>query len=213
MKLDKQMIKRLVMAFAGVALCGVTVGFFRITELGSDPFTVSTLGWARLFGTTYGTVYPFWTGLLLLIAFFLDRRRLGVATLINLFFTGFIGDATYTLFNRFAFLHTWPGRVGLMLLTLVLLCIASSLYFTADLGVSGYDAQAQMLAKYRKWPFRLCRIGTDVACVLFGFLCGLRWDVINIGTIVTALCMGPVVQFFIDHLSGPILAGTFFSRK
>ncbi len=211
--MDRIMIKRVGMAFAGVALCGVTVGFFRITELGSDPFTVSTLGWARLFGTSYGTVYPFWTGLLLLIALLLDRSRLGVATLINLFGTGFIGDATYNFFVRFPFLHTWPGRVGLMLVTLALLCVASSLYFTADLGVSGYDAQAQMISKFRKWPFRLCRIGTDLACVLFGFACGLRGEVINVGTVVTALCMGPVVQFFIDHFSEPLLAGTLLRRK
>lgn len=208
MKVSSEMVKRVLMSLFGVFLTGVTVGFFQIANLGADPFTCFTLGWANIFHTSYGTIYPFVTGALLIIDFCFDRSRIGIATLLNLFLTGVVADFFYEHFVDFAIFATMPGRVGLLLFTLLILCIGSSLYFTANLGVSGYDAVSQIVSKRAKWPFRFCRIGTDVICVLFGLIFGVAFgDRVGFGTILTAFCMGPVIQLFNDHLSGPLLYG------
>ena len=204
--LPDQMGKRLLMSLVGVMITACTVGTFKIAELGADPHTCMVTGWANIFHTSYGTVYPFVVGALLVIDFLFDRSRLGIATLLNLFLTGFIADKVYEWLLPVALFTTLPGRIGLLIVTLVGLCFASSLYFTANLGVSGYDGISQIIAERRKWPFRLCRIGTDCLCVAFGLIFGVRFGAdVGFGTILTAFCMGPLIQWFNDHVSIPLL--------
>ena len=62
--------------------------------------------------------------------------------------------------------------------------------------------EALMLADTKIAPFRLVRIGTDLVCVILGTLMGARPGV---GTIVTALCMGPLIDFFNRKVARPFL--------
>ena len=59
-----------------------------------------------------------------------------------------------------------------------------------------------VLADTKIAPFRLVRIGTDLVCVILGTLMGARPGV---GTIVTALCMGPLIDFFNRKVARPFL--------
>ena len=97
---------------------------------------------------------------------------------------------------------TLPVRIGYLIVGVVVMCFASSLYITSNLGVSSYDSQALMLADTKIAPFRLVRIGTDLVCVILGTLMGARPGV---GTIVTALCMGPLIDFFNRKVARPFL--------
>ena len=100
---------------------------------------------------------------------------------------------------------------------IVVLCIGSALYMTADLGVSTYDAVAIVMSKKWKWgQFRYVRICTDLACVLLGGLMiylasGSAGEVaasVGVGTIVTAFFMGPLIEFFNEKIARPILGET-----
>ena len=51
-------------------------------------------------------------------------------------------------------------------------------------------------------PFRVIRIITDLICVGIGFALGFMP---GIGTIITALFMGPLITFFKRTLSDPLL--------
>ena len=76
---------------------------------------------------------------------------------------------------------------------------------TSDLGVSAYDAMALILHdRLDKVSFRLCRIATDVLCVVFGAF--FHAD-IGIATVGTAFCMGPLVQFLNQKVSEPLMNG------
>lgn len=76
------------------------------------------------------------------------------------------------LFDRYLPERTFGVRVILMCIAVVMMCFASALYFTADMGVSAYDAYALILDKRTRIPFRMCRIGTDVITTAAGFLWG-----------------------------------------
>ena len=52
---------------------------------------------------------------------------------------------------------------------------------------------ALTLAEKTPIPFQYLRVGTDLICVLTGFLLG---QTIGIGTVLTAFFMGPVIAFF-----------------
>lgn len=196
-------VKRIVMALTGVILCGFSVGFYQKVALGADPFTCLTTAFANLFHTTYGAIYPFVTGAFLIAVFFINRHYIGIATIINLFGTGVAADFMYHMLDK---VIPDPGmglRAALMIFAVVLGSFAASLYFTADLGVSAYDAVALTAAnKYRLAAFRVCRISTDVVCVVVGLIFHVT---VGIGTVITALCMGPVIQWFNTHFSEPFL--------
>jgi len=89
-----------------------------------------------------------------------------------------------------------------------------SIYMTADMGVSTYDAVAITMAdKWKLSQFKYLRIGTDFACVTLGILCfivgGGKWSelgiVAGVGTMLTAFCMGPMINFFNIKVSRPFL--------
>ncbi len=201
--MSKQM-KKILMAFIGVALTGVCVGIFNTALLGADPFTVFVTGISNLAGVGYGTIYTFVTGALLIVVFLLDRHYIGIATIFNLFGVGYIAEGTAYLISLFYKEGSIVIRVLLFLLGLLLLCFASSMYFTADLGVSAYDAISLIISKRTPIPFKFCRIITDLICVIIGVVCKA---IVGIGTVITAFFMGPIVQWFITNFSDPLLNG------
>lgn len=150
-------LKRIIMAFLGVTLCGFCVGMLQKANLGVDPFTCFVTGIANIFSSTYSTFYLILTGTLLLLVLILRRHYIGIATIINLLFTGIAADA-----------------IAL---------------------IAAY--------KYQLLPFKYCRIITDSICVLVGFAFNVT---LGVGTIITALFMGPLTQWFKIHIAEPILA-------
>lgn len=198
--------KRIGMALFGVIVTGFCVGAFQEADLGADPFTCFVTGIANLFHSTYSTFYLVVTGLLLIAVFFVERHYIGIATVFNLFGVGAAADAMRSLLDACFPEPSMAVRAGIMAFGILGTCFAASLYFTADLGVSAYDAVSLIAAnKYKAMPFKICRIATDLACVIVGFACHVT---IGAGTVVTAMFMGPVIQWFNTNFSEPFLYGS-----
>ncbi|MDE6853080.1 MAG: hypothetical protein K2J67_11470 [Lachnospiraceae bacterium] len=197
-------IKRVIMAFVGVFLTGVSIAIFKTADLGTDPFTSLNLGIWNVSGVPYGVVFTVMTGLLLVGVFLVNRHYIGIATVLNLLLTGMIAEGFMGIFGKMFPEPPMLEQVILLVAALVLMCFSTSLYFTADLGVSAYDAWALILAERKVAPFRACRIGTDVICVLAGAIMGIFP---GIGTLLTAFCMGPLIEFFNIKFSRPLLDG------
>lgn len=197
--------KRILMALLGVMFSGVCVGILQKSSLGADPFTCFVTAFANLAHSTYSQLYVVVTGALLIGVFFVERHYIGIATIFNLFGVGMMADLTRNLLNRMIPEPGMAVRVLLLIAGVIFSSLAASLYFTADLGVSAYDAVSLIAAnKYKLCAFRICRITTDLLCVITGFICAV---VIGVGTVITALFMGPIIQWFNTHLSEPLLYG------
>ena len=106
-------------------------------------------------------------------------------------------------------------RIVILLIAIVILCLSSSLYFTADLGVSTYDAVSLIWSQRQsKIKFAFCRVICDFVCVAAGvallLVSGQGFEQIfgsvGIGTIITAFFMGPLIEFFNVHIARPFLA-------
>ena len=155
-------------------------------------------------GLPYGTYYAGLSIVLLLIDLFLDKHYIGIATFINMFLTGYIVDFSQNVINHFFPDATLVIRIVFLVIGVVVMCFASSLYMTSDLGVSVYDAIPIIISNRSRKPFRFCRIGCDLICVLVGFFCGLMPGV---GTLITAFFMGPLIEVFNETFSRPLLYG------
>lgn len=209
-------LRRIILSAAGVIITAVSVGAFKFASFGVDPFQSFMSGVDSLFSIDFGTLYVIVNALLLMFSFLFDKHYIGIATLINLFFLGYIVD-----FSRNLLVAALPSpvlsiRIVAFFLGFVFLCLGSSLYMTADLGVSTYDAVALILS--RKWKlgkFQYIRIATDAVCILLGITLffiggGTAAEVasfIGIGTILTAFCMGPMIAFFNEKISVRLLNG------
>ena len=206
---SKLMAKRIVMAIVGIVITSISVACNKLSGFGVDPFSVLMFGISKTTGFSYQVVFLTSCAILTFIAWKMQRSLLGLATIISLTCSGAIVD-TATMFLRH--LVGKPGmamRVFLMVFGLALISISSALYYTANLGVSPYDAQALTLDVKTPVPFRFCRIGTDLICVGIGFLLG---GDLGIGTILIAFCMGPFIHICREKISEPILAGTFMKH-
>ena len=200
---SSQKWKRIAMSFFGVIVTGFCIGAFQKANLGADPFTCFVTGIANIFHSTYSTFYIIVTGALLVGVFFVEKHYIGIATVINLFFTGMAADFMRNILDNIFPAPGMAARLVMMLFGIFGTCFAASVYFTADLGVSAYDAWSLIAAnKYKLMPFRLCRIASDSVCVLTGLIFHVT---IGVGTVITALFMGPVVQWFNTNVSEPFL--------
>lgn len=199
-------IKRILMTVIGTVFTGVSVGILRKSSLGTDPFTSFVTGSANAFGSTYGILYPIIIGMLLVIVFFIDKHYIGIGTILNLFIIGAVADYALKVLDALYQADTWLIKGVTLIAAIFVLCFASSLYITADMGVSSYDAISLIMSEKKNLQYRFCRIFTDVLCVVIGFLLGAG-SCIGIGTIITAFGMGPIVQFFNRNISEKILYG------
>lgn len=208
--------KRVLMSFFGVILSGICVGIFKLAAFGVDPFQAFMSGLNTAIPISFGTLYMIANIVLLLFSLIFNRKNIGIATFINLFLLGYITQFTY------AFLQSIFSNPNLIIRTLsliigvVLLCFASALYMTADLGVSTYDSIAITMAdKWHIGPFKWIRVSTDVCCVIIGVILflaggGVMKDIptfAGIGTIFTAFFMGPLIDFFNVKCARPLLYG------
>ncbi|MDO5128261.1 MAG: hypothetical protein Q4D54_11065 [Eubacteriales bacterium] len=208
--------RRILMSLFGVIICAISVGIFKIAALGVDPFQSLMSGLDALIPISFGTLYVIVNVILLLFTLFTDRHYIGIATFINLFLLGYITQFTYEMLQKIFVNPNMPIRIACLVVGIVIICIGSALYMTADLGVSTYDSVALILAnKWNLGQFRFIRIGTDLVCVIAGAVIFLISGgnikdiptIVGIGTIITAFFMGPLIEFFNAKMARPMLNG------
>jgi uncharacterized membrane protein YczE len=192
------------MAFTGVCLNGFSVGLFKLSMFGTDPFQCFMSGTQNVTRIPFGTLYVIINLILLVCVFFLDRHYIGIATFVNIFGLGYIVQFSTNFLGQFLSGASLLLRIVLLASGIIITCFGAALYYTANLGVSTYDAIALILADKKVAKFQYCRIGTDLICVLVGLVFRA---VIGIGTLVTAFFMGPLIAFFNVHVARPLLAG------
>ena len=206
--------KRILMSVIGVLICAVSVGFFKLAAFGVDPFQSFMSGMDQLIPIEFGTLYVIVNTCLLLYAIIFDRHYIGIATFVNLFLLGYVVQFTYETLQMIFAEPSMIVRILSFAFGFIMLCFSSSIYMTADLGVSTYDAVALIMANtWKIGKFKYIRIATDVVCVVLGILLYLVGGgalamipaFVGVGTILTAFFMGPLIDFFNRKFAVPFL--------
>ena len=214
--MNKKMVKRILMSVLGVLIGAVSVGFFKLAAFGVDPFQSFMSGIDQLVPIEFGTLYVIVNACLLLFSLIFDRHYIGIATAVNLFLLGYVVQFSYETLQMLFPDPTMLVRVLSFVFSFITICISSSLYMTADLGVSTYDAIALIMAnKWKIGKFKFIRIITDLICVVLGVVLfllggGIWKDIpafVGAGTILTAFFMGPLIDFFNRKIALPMLNG------
>ena len=203
-KTKSEKTRRISMTVAGVTASGVAVGFFNYSAFGMDPFQVLAHGLWNLTPMGYGTFYTIFSLLLFVFTLIMDRKKIGLGTVINMFLLGYI-----TEFFSWLFATLFPDggfffRLLMLLIGITIMCLGASLYFTANMGVSVYDAIALCLSERTPVKFQYCRMGSDVICVAVGFIFGAQ---VGLGTVITMFFTGPLIHIFQEILAIPLIRG------
>lgn len=206
--------KRIIMSLIGVLITAVSVGAFKFCAFGVDPFQSFMTGINSLMPINYGTLYVLVNAVLLTFSLIFDRRSIGISTFINLFLLGYIAD-----FAQNGLLVVFPTasvlvRLIIFSLGFVSLCFGASMYITANLGVSTYNVIALVCAnKWKLGKFKYIRMVTDFICIIAGITMyrisggqpkGIM-AFVGIGTVLTAFFMGPLIDWFNQKISVPLL--------
>lgn len=208
-----RLVKRLSMTIVGVLVCAFSVGMFNLAAFGVDPFQClaqgshgAVLGWMP-----YGTYYLGLSLVMLVAIWFWDRRFVGIATFINMFLTGYMVDFSFQILHGLFPELSLVARAFFLVSAVILMCFGSALYYTADLGVSVYDAISLKLAQLNirigghVAEFRWIRVFNDCICVALGAAFG---KLPGLGTLITAFFMGPLITIFNRIAAEPFLNGT-----
>ncbi len=193
--------RRIVMTIFGVLIAGFSVGMFNFSAFGMDPFQVLAHGISMHIPLGYGTFYSILNLLMLVVVFFIDRKKIGLGTFINIFLLGYVVQFSSWLFDTLIPNPTIVIKIVFLLIGIIIISFGSALYFTGDLGVSTYDAVALILSEKKVARFQYCRIGSDFICTLIGFLLGAT---VGIGTVITAFFMGPIIAVFNRKIAIPL---------
>ena len=208
--------KRILMSAMGVVISAICVGAFKLAAMGVDPFQSLMSGLDALVPIPFGTLYVIVNAVLLLFALAFDRHYIGIATFINLFLLGYVVEFSYATLQA---IFPDPGMVTRMIsfvFGFVFLCLGSSLYITADLGVSTYDAIALIMSgKWKMGKFKYIRICTDLVCIVIGIALYMMSGgavsgivtFVGAGTVLTAFFMGPLIDVFNRTVAVPMLKG------
>lgn len=196
------------MLILGILIIGISVAAFRLSSFGVDPFTCMNLGISGYLHMSFGNWQLLMNLLILVVVFFTLRKCIGLGTVINMVFVGYLADF-------FCWMVTDLMKPGeslgfrLICLGIGLLCgsLGAALYMSADLGISPYDAVAYVIsnATREKISFRMGRILSDITVMIIGILAclaakGSVWKIVGLGTVINSLFNGPLIQFFMDQI-------------
>jgi uncharacterized membrane protein YczE len=118
------------------------------------------------------------------------RQRPGVGTIIDVVLVGLVINLVLADGPS---PHALPLQLGMMITSVGLNGVASGAYIGAGMGPGPRDGLMTGIAA-RGHSLRLVRTGIELAVLVSGWLLG---GVVGIGTVVYALAIGPITQFFL----------------
>ena len=175
-------------------LYGVSMAMMIRSTLGLDPWDVFHAGIATHVPLTFGQVTII-VGALVLLLWVPLRQWPGLGTVANVVVIGLAADAGLALIGPPESL--W-ARILLLGSGIVLNGVAGGLYIGSQLGPGPRDGLMTGFARRTGLSIRLVRTTIEVVVLVVGWLLG---GPVGLGTVLYAVSIGPLVQFFLPRLT------------
>ncbi|MET8185881.1 MULTISPECIES: membrane protein YczE [unclassified Streptomyces] len=186
--------RRIPQLLVGLVGYGAAVMMLVRTGLGPASWNVLTEGAAKALGFSFG-----WTtnliSVLVLLAWIPLRELPGLGTLFNVAIVGFAADATATVLRH---PRGTLAEIGYLVLGLVALAFFDALYLGAQFGAGPRDGIMTGLVRLTRLPIAAVRTGIEITVAGVGWFLG---GTVGVGTVLIALCMGPLVGYFLPRVA------------
>jgi uncharacterized membrane protein YczE len=186
--------RRLPQLYGGLFLYGWSMAMMIQAALGLDPWDVLHQGLARYLPVSFGTV-TILVGAVVLLLWIPLRQWPGLGTISNVFVIGLAADfGLWVIPSPDSLL----ARVGLMVSAVILNGLAGAAYIGSHFGPGPRDGLMTGLVTRTGASIRLVRTSLEVTVLVSGWLLGGQ---VGIGTVVYAVAIGPLVQFFLPWVA------------
>lgn len=185
--------RRLVQLNLGLMVLGFGIATMLEAGIGLGPWTVFHQGLSFVTGLSIGRAMQGVGLVVLLLSWLLTGTRPGLGTALNMLLVGPWVD----LFRSLPIvLHPSSYLLGIAVFVagLVMQGLGTGLYITARLGAGPRDGFVLGLARLLSTSVRVTRTGLELLVLLSGWLMGGR---VGLGTVLFALGIGPLMQFFL----------------
>jgi uncharacterized membrane protein YczE len=184
---------RVTQLVAGLLLYGFTMALMVQAGLGLDPWDVFHQGLTHYAPLSFGQVVIV-VGAIVRLLWIPLKQRPGIGTVLNVLLIGLAADAGIAVV---AAPDALSARVALLVIGVVGNGLAGALYIGARLGTGPRDGLWVAVVEHTGLSVRVVRTGIEVTVLVAGFLLG---GTVGIGTVLYALAIGPLVQFFLGRL-------------
>ena len=199
---NKEYVKKSLVVFLGMIFMGLGINLIVYANIGADPFTTGVMGifiGINKFGSfTFGTAQVLMNIIFISLAFILNKKKIGIGTLISAFAVGITVDLWKPVLLQF--LPAEPTFVlSLVVLLLGALTVSTgiAIYVSPDFGLGAGEILPMILSEKTGWKFKYLKIANDLLFFLFGVALGA---VYGVGTIISLVLMGPVIHHLLPHM-------------
>ncbi|WP_020501614.1 YczE/YyaS/YitT family protein [Sciscionella marina] len=169
---------------------GTSLTFLVHSELGAASWTALSEGLSQKTGLSFGLV----TNLIavVVLVFWIPLRELpGLGTFLNVLLVGTAADVSALVIPA---VHTFTMQLGYYIIGLLMLTFADAVYLGARFGSGPRDGLMTGAVRVTGKPVWMVRTAIEVLVLTAGWLLG---GTVGLGTLVIALVMGPMVQYFL----------------
>lgn len=185
--------ERLLRLLAGLWLYGVSNALLMQSALGGSPWVVFHQGAARQLPLSLGMVMVL-VAVAVLLLWIPLRQMPGLGTVANTLLLGPFTDLNLRILDA---PESLPLRCACLVGGVAVCALATALYVGAQLGPGPRDGLMTGLARRTGGSIQRVRTGIEMAVLAMGVALG---GTAGVGTLVFALCVGPVTQFFMRYL-------------
>lgn len=192
-----QLAVKSVKVVLGLFICSIGLIFGINANIGLAPWDAFSIGIANVTGISYGNIVIL-TGIVILLADYLLKEKIGVGTILNTVLIGFMADLILKA-NIIPVMHNFYLGIIMLLLGQVIIGIGSYIYIKQGLGSGPRDSLMTALVKiFHKTPIGLVRGGLEGSVLLIGWLLGAK---VGIGTVLSVVGISVFIQiiFSIMH--------------
>lgn len=192
--LGEHPLRRLSQLFIGLALYGLSLSAMVRASLGGNPWSVLYEGLVHRTSLSFGTISAV-VGVLVLLLWIPLKQRPKFGTVANIIVLAFSSDLGLLLIPQDL---GFPARVGLLVGGVLLNGCSVAIYVGARFGPGPRDGLMTGASAITGISIRLIRTLIEITVLGAGWLLG---GSVGVGTVLYALTVGPITQFFMPSFA------------
>lgn len=184
---------RYAMFMLGLLIMAFGIAMMIEANLGVAPWDTFHIGLQKTFGLTIGT----WSQIVGLVIIFssyvIGKIKPTIGMFLNMFFFGLFID----MFMWLGWIpkgESLAERIVCFAAGLLIYTLGTGMYLSPRLGAGPRDSFMLALNDRLGWSIQKVRLGIEITVTILGFLLG---GPVSVGTLITALAIGPLIQRFI----------------
>ncbi|MBU8906198.1 YczE/YyaS/YitT family protein [Desertibacillus haloalkaliphilus] len=186
--------KRIGIYLAGLAIAALGIALVILSLLGAGPWDTVAIGLNGYLVLTIGTWSIIIQLLFTLLTWLIEKTRIRIESIIPIVIRSWFLDIwIYLVFRNADFSSSWEAQWLCLLGGIIIIGIGISIYLEAQFPRLPIDGLMIAICHRFNCNFNISRLSIEATGAILGLLLG---GPVGIGTLVTALLLGKVIQVF-----------------